>query len=117
MIDWISDKNYWQPALGQHGDDRADASVINATDIIPLADYRPGTKLFAEPLHPGAQPTLVDVEGHRITAFMTNSPRRHGPLLDAKHRTRGRCENRIKTLKAQAWASCRSLTSPRTRPG
>lgn len=47
---------------------------------------------------PGAQPTLLDIDGHRITAFLTNSPRWHGPFLDARHRARGRCENRIKTL-------------------
>ena len=101
MIDWISDKQYWQPALDQSGNDRSDAWVINATDVIPLTDYPPGTKLFlrAEPLHPGAQPTLLDTDGHRITAFLTNSPRWHGPFLDARHRARGRCENRIKTLK------------------
>jgi hypothetical protein len=58
MIDWITNKEYWQPALDQHGAERTDAWVINATDIIPLTDYPPGTKLFlrAEPLHPGAQP-------------------------------------------------------------
>jgi hypothetical protein len=98
MIDWITDKQYWQPALDQAGNDRTDAWVINATDIIPLTDYPPGTKLFlrAEPLHPGAQPTLLDTDGLRITAFLTNSPRWHGPFLDARHRARGRCENRIK---------------------
>jgi hypothetical protein len=125
MVDWISDKEYWQPALDQTGNDRTDAWVINATDVIPLTDYPPGTKLFlrAEPLHPGAQPTLVDVDGHRITAFLTNSPRCHGPFLDARHRARGRCENRIKTLKNtglgklpffdfaanQAWANIAAL--------
>ena len=45
MIDWITDKQYWQPALDQAGNDRSDAWVINATDIIPLTDYPPGTKL------------------------------------------------------------------------
>jgi Transposase DDE domain group 1 len=125
MVDWISDKEYWQPALDQAGNDRTDAWVINATDVIPLTDYPPGTKLFlrAEPLHPGAQPMLVDVDGHRITAFLTNSPRWHGPFLDARHRARGRCENRIKTLKNtglgklpffdfaanQAWANIAAL--------
>ncbi|MDE8670703.1 IS1380 family transposase [Pseudarthrobacter sp. H3Y2-7] len=125
MIDWISDKEYWQPALDQSGNDRSDAWVINATDVIPLTDYPPGTKLFlrAEPLHPGAQPTLLDADGHRITAFLTNSPRWHGPFLDARHRARGRCENRIKTLKNtglgklpffdfaanQAWANIAAL--------
>ncbi|HEY8295060.1 MAG TPA: IS1380 family transposase [Micrococcaceae bacterium] len=127
MVDWINDKKNWQPALDQAGTDRTDAWVINATDIIPLQDYPPGTNLFlrAEPLHPGAQPTLLDIDGHRVTAFLTNSPRWHGPFLDARHRARGRCENRIKTLKNtglgklpffdfaanQAWASIAALAS------
>jgi hypothetical protein len=127
MMDWISDKEYWQPALDQSGNDRSDAWVINATDVVPLTDYPPGTNLFlrAEPLHPGAQPTLVDVDGHRITAFLTNSPRWRGPFLDARHRARARarCENRIKSLKNtglgklpffdfaanQAWANLAAL--------
>ena len=125
MIDWISDKQHWQPALDQSGNDRTDAWVINVTDVIPLTDTPPSTKLFlrAEPLHPGAQPTLLDTDGHRITAFLTNSPRWHGPFLDARHRARGRCENRIKTLKNtglgklpffdfvanQAWANIAAL--------
>lgn len=127
MVDWISDKQYWEPARGADGNDRDDAWVINATDVIPLKDYPPGTNIYlrAEPLHPGAQPTLLDVDGHRITAFLTNSPRWHGPYLDARHRARGRCENRIKTLKNtglaklpfasfaanQAWASIAALAS------
>jgi hypothetical protein len=125
MIDWITNKQYWQPALDQHGTERTDAWVINATDVIALTDYPPGTKLFlrAEPLHPGAQPTLLDTDGHRITALLTNAPRWHGPFLDARHRARGRCENRIKTLKNtglgklpffdfaanQAWANIAAL--------
>ncbi len=32
MVDWIHDKQYWQPALDQDGNDRTDAWVINATD-------------------------------------------------------------------------------------
>lgn len=127
MVDWISDKQYWQPALDTHGNDRSDAWVINATDVIPLKDYPPGTNIYlrAEPLHPGATPTLLDVDGHRITAFLTNSPHWHGPHLDARHRGRGRCENRIKTLKNtglgklpfasfaanQAWATIAALAS------
>ncbi|MEC5182504.1 hypothetical protein RCH07_003882 [Arthrobacter sp. CG_A4] len=63
------------------------------------------------------------MDGHRVTAFLTNSPRWHGPALDARHRARGRCENRIKTLKKtglgrlpffdfhanQAWANLAAL--------
>ncbi|MBG6182064.1 hypothetical protein IWX62_003292 [Arthrobacter sp. CAN_A1] len=101
MVAWINDKAHWQPALDQNGKERTNAWVINATEIFGLTDYPAGTNLFlrAEPLHPGAQGTLLDVDGHRITAFLTNSPRWHGPTLDARHRARGRCENRIKTLK------------------
>lgn len=90
-----------------------------------LTDYPEGTNLYlrAELLHPGAQATLLDADGHRVTAFLTNSPRWHGPTLDARHRGRGRCENRIKTLKNtglgklpffgfnanQAWANIAAL--------
>jgi len=125
MVGWINNKKYWQRALDQNGKERTDAWVINATEILGLTDYPAGTNLYlrAEPLHPGAQPTLLDADGHRITAFLTNSPRWHGPTLDARHRARGRCENRIKTLKNtglgklpffdfpanQAWANIAAL--------
>lgn len=101
MVAWINEKKYWQPALDQSGDERADAWVVNATNVLGLTDYPEGTNLYlrAEPLHPGAQATLLDLDGHRVTAFLTNSPRWHGPTLDVRHRARGRCENRIKTLK------------------
>ncbi|WP_104118390.1 IS1380 family transposase [Arthrobacter sp. B1805] len=125
MVGWINDKKYWQPALDQDGNERTDAWVLNATDVLGLTGYPEGTNLYlrAEPLHPGAQPTLLDTDGHRITAFLTNSPSWHGPALDARHRARGRCENRIKTLKNtglgklpffdfhanQAWANIAAL--------
>lgn len=101
MVAWINEKKYWQPALNQAGEERTDAWVVNATDVLRLTDYPQGTNLYlrAEPLHPGAQATLLDTDGHRVTAFLTNSPRWHGPTLDVRHRARGRCENRIKTLK------------------
>jgi len=51
-------------------------------------------------LHPGAKATLFDTDGNRVTAFLTNAPRFNVAFLDARHRARGRCENRIKTLKS-----------------
>ncbi|RAN69601.1 hypothetical protein B5P43_35615 [Bacillus sp. SRB_336] len=62
MVAWINDKQYWQPALDQGGDEREDAWVVNATDVLGLEDYPEGTNLYlrAEPLHPGAQATLYD---------------------------------------------------------
>ncbi|MEC5182459.1 hypothetical protein RCH07_003837 [Arthrobacter sp. CG_A4] len=39
MVGWINDKKYWQPELDQGGDERNDAWVVNATEILGLTDY------------------------------------------------------------------------------
>ncbi|MGB9034948.1 MAG: IS1380 family transposase [Paeniglutamicibacter sp.] len=101
FIHWINNKDHWELALDQHGNERHDAWVIDATKVIELKDYPQNTRLYlrAEPLHPGAKASLFDVDGHRVTAFLTNAPRYNVAFLDARHRARARCENRIKTLK------------------
>lgn len=101
FIHWINDKDHWERALDQHGNQRHDAWVIDATRVIELKDYPEGTRLYlrSEPLHPGAKASLFDVDGHRVTASLTNAPRYNVAFLDARHRARARCENRIKTLK------------------
>lgn len=101
FVHWINDKEHWEQALDQHGNQRHDAWVIDATKVIELKGYPEGTRLYlrAEPLHPGAKASLFDVDGHRVTAFLTNAPRWNVAFLDARHRARARCENRIKTLK------------------
>ena len=101
FIRWIDEKKYWEPALTADGGQRDDAWVIDASKVLELKDYPPGTRIYlrAEPLHPGAKANLFDTDGNRVTAFLTNSPRFNVAFLDARHRARGRCENRIKTLK------------------
>lgn len=101
LIGWINEKKYWEPATDQQGKQRHNAWVIDASKVIPLKEYPPGTRLHlrAEPLHPGAKASLFDTDGNRVTAFLTNAPRYNVAFLDARHRARGRCENRIKTLK------------------
>lgn len=47
-----------------------------------------------------AKANLFDTDGNRVTAFLTNAPRFDPAFLDVRHRARGRCENRIKSLKA-----------------
>jgi hypothetical protein len=49
--------------------------------------------------HPGAQLRITDLDGHRITAFVTNSTR--GQLADPelRHRRRARAEDRIRCAK------------------
>ena len=101
FVRWIDEKKYWEPALTADGQQRDDAWVIDASKVLELKDYPPGTRIYlrAEPLHPGAKANLFDTDGNRVTAFLTNAPRFNVAFLDARHRARGRCENRIKTLK------------------
>ncbi|WP_159609851.1 IS1380 family transposase [Glutamicibacter sp. JC586] len=102
FIRWIDEKKYWEPALDADGVQRDNAWVIDASKVIELKGYPPGTRIYlrAEPLHPGAKANLFDTDGNRVTAFLTNSPRFNVAFLDARHWARGRCENRIKTLKS-----------------
>lgn len=102
FIHWINNKDLWEPALDQNGNQRDNAWVIEATKVIQLKGYPENTRLYlrAEPLHPGAKASLFDLDGHRVTAFLTNAPRYNVAFLDARHRARARCENRIKKLKA-----------------
>ena len=49
--------------------------------------------------HPGAQPRLTDADGHRITAFVTNTGHGQLPELELRHRQRARAEDRIRNAK------------------
>ena len=49
--------------------------------------------------HPGAQLRITDADGHRVTAFATNTARGQLADLELRHRRRARCEDRIRTAK------------------
>jgi hypothetical protein len=53
--------------------------------------------------HPGAQLRLTDADGHRLTAFATNTPpggpHRQLADLELRHRRRARAEDRIRCAK------------------
>ena len=49
--------------------------------------------------HPGAQLRLTDIDGHRLTAFATNTTRGQLPDLELRHRRRARAEDRIRVAK------------------
>ena len=49
--------------------------------------------------HPGAQLRFTDVDGLRLTAFVTNTRRGQIPDLELRHRRRARCEDRIRAGK------------------
>ena len=67
---------------------------------INLDKYPTDMRIIIRVEHParGAQLRITDVDGRRVQAFVTNRPG-HANRLDALHRARGRCEQRIRDLK------------------
>ena len=67
--------------------------------------------------HPGAQLTFADQDGHRITAFITDTPIGAVPRqlagLDLRHRQHARVEDRIRQAKATGLRNlpCHSFAS------
>ncbi len=91
----------WTPAYDADGQLRPGAWVAELTDLFDLSTWPPGMRLIVrkERPHPGAQLRITDCDGHRITAFVTNST--HGQLadLELRHRRRARAEDRIRAAK------------------
>ena len=96
----------WHPALEPGGDLREGAWVAEATGMIDLDDWPGGSRLILrkERPHPGAQLSFTDVDGHRITAILTDTPTGAVPGqvagLELRHREHARVEDRIRQAKA-----------------
>ena len=95
----------WAPAYDAHDAVRDGAWVAELTDLLNLTNWPKGMRVIVrkERPHPGAQLTITDIDGHRITAFATNT-RAGGPAtqladLELRHRRRARCEDRIRIAK------------------
>jgi hypothetical protein len=99
-IDTI-EQSAWVPAVDADGSERDGAWVADITDLLGLADYPARMRVIArkERPHPGAQLTLTDVDGHRVTCFATNDTSSDLPALEARHRARARVEDRIRDAK------------------
>ena len=104
IVDLIPDQ-CWHPAI-EAGGLREGAWVAEATGMIDLSSWPEGSRLILrkERPHPGAQLTFTDVDGHRITAFLTDTPRGVIPHqvagLELRHRQHARVEDRIRQAKA-----------------
>ena len=96
----------WYPAIEGDGGIREGAWVAEATDLVRLDSWPPGTRLILrkERPHPGAQLRFTDADGMRVTAFITDTPAGvvAGQLagLELRHRQHARVEDRIRELKA-----------------
>lgn len=105
----------WSPAYqarrprsaeqGVQIESRDGAWVAEATGLIPLSGWPPGTRLILrkERPHPGAQLRITDADGLRVTGFLTNTARGgpHAQLadLELRHRRHARVEDRIRAAK------------------
>ena len=91
----------WQPAYDADGEVRDGAWVAELTGLLDLTGWPQGLRVICrkERPHPGAQLRITDVDGHRITAFATNTTRGQLADLELRHRRRARCEDRIRLAK------------------
>jgi hypothetical protein len=91
----------WTPAYDADGQIRDGAWVAELTGLLDLSSWPKGMRVIArkERPHPGAQLRLTDVDGHRITAFATNTVGGQLPDLELRHRRRARAEDRIRNAK------------------
>jgi hypothetical protein len=103
VVDVIPDE-CWHPAVETAGCIRDGAWVAEITEAIDLSAWPAGTRLIlrAERPHPGAQLNFLDVDGHRITALITDTA--PGVVvgqvagLELRHRQHARVEDRILLL-------------------
>lgn len=95
----------WTEAYDSDGSVCDSAWVAEATGLLDLSSCPKGVRVIVrkERPHPGAQLRLTDVDGHRITAFATNTPAggpgTQLPDLELRHRRRARAEDRIRCAK------------------
>lgn len=91
----------WTPAYDADRKPRDGAWVAELTGLLDLKGWPAGMRVIIrkERPHPGAQLTITDVDGHRITAFATNTTRGQLADLELRHRRRARCEDRIRLAK------------------
>jgi hypothetical protein len=95
----------WQPAYDGDGEPRPGAWVLEVTGLLNLSSWPKGMRVIIrrERPHPGAQLRITDADGHRLTAFATNTasggPGRQLADLELRHRHRARAEDRIRVAK------------------
>ena len=96
----------WSPAYDIDGHLRDGAWVAELTGLLDLAKWPADSRVIVrrERPHPGAQLRFTDTDGHRFTAFITDTkpggPRRQHADLEVRHRSHARVEDRIRCAKA-----------------
>jgi hypothetical protein len=91
----------WTPAYDGDGQVRDGAWVADITGLLDLDGWPAEMRVIVrkERPHPGAQLRFTDIDGHRFTAFATDTKKGQLADLELRHRRRARCENRIRNAK------------------
>jgi hypothetical protein len=91
----------WTPAYDGDGQVRDGAWVADITGMLDLSSWPAGMRVIVrkERPHPGAQLRFTDIDGHRFTAFATDTKKGQLADLELRHRRRARCEDRIRNAK------------------
>jgi hypothetical protein len=91
----------WTPAYDGDGQVREGAWVADITGLLDLDSWPAGMRIIVrrERPHPGAQLRFTDIDGHRFTAFATDTKKGQLARLELRHRRRARCEDRIRNAK------------------
>jgi hypothetical protein len=98
-------KRTWTPAYNAERNPRDGVWVAEATGLVDLSAWPAGTRLILrkERPHPGAQLRFTDIDGNRVTGFLTNTapggPYRQLADLELRHRRHARVEDRIRAAK------------------
>ena len=105
-VDTLNLAGGWYPAIDAGGELRDGAWVAEATTLVNLSTWPSGTRLVLrkERPHPGAQLRFTDIDGMRVTAFITDTAPGAVPGqlagLELRHRQHARVEDRIRQAKA-----------------
>jgi hypothetical protein len=113
----------WQSAYDADGEPRPGAWVLEVTGLLDLSRWPAGMRVIIrrERPHPGAQPRLTDPDGHRLTAFATNTrpggPGRQLADLELRHRRRARARTGSAAPRTPGCATCPCTSWTRTGSG
>jgi hypothetical protein len=92
----------WVPAYDIDGQPRDGAWIAEITGMLDLTTWPTGSRVFVrrERPNPGAQLRFTDADGHRFTAFITDTDGGQLADLEVHHRSHARVEDRIRCGKA-----------------
>ena len=109
----------WEPAYDAGGQARPGAWVAELTGLLDLSSWPAGMRVIVrkERPHPGAQLRFTDIDGHRVTAFATDTKPGSSLTWNCATAAGPGARTGSGAPKTPACAVSRCTASPRTRSG